>query len=191
MSIGAWIGLGIGAFVIITIIAIFVWYISTYNRFIRLKNNAEEAFSTMDVCMKERYDLIPNVVETVKGYAKHEKETLTNVIEARNKAVSATTTEEKMKAEGDFSKVMSKLLMLTENYPELKANANFLSLQDQLANLETKIANSRKYYNACVKEFNILVESFPSNIVANSKAFKKMTMFEITEEQRENVRVQF
>lgn len=191
MSIGAWIGLGIGAFVIITIIAIFVWYISTYNKFVRLKNNAEEGFSTMDVCMKERYDLIPNVVETVKGYAKHEKETLTNVIEARNKAVSATTTEEKMKAEGDFSKVMSKLLMLTENYPELKANANFSSLQDQLANLETKIANSRKYYNACVKEFNILVESFPSNIVANSKGYKKMQMFEIPEEHRENVKVQF
>ena len=145
----------------------------------------------MDVCMKERYDLIPNVVETVKGYAKHEKETLTNVIEARNKAISATTTEEKMKAEGDFSKVMSKLLMLTENYPELKANANFSSLQDQLANLETKIANSRKYYNACVKEFNILVESFPSNIVANSKGYKKMQMFEIPEEHRENVKVQF
>ena len=191
MSIGAWIGLGIGAFVIITIIAIFVWYISTYNKFVRLKNNAEEGFSTMDVCMKERYDLIPNVVETVKGYAKHEKETLTNVIEARNKAVSATTTEEKMKAEGDFSKVMSKLLMLTENYPELKANANFSSLQDQFANLETKIANSRKYYNACVKEFNILVESFPSNIVANSKGYKKMQMFEIPEEHRENVKVQF
>jgi LemA protein len=191
MSIGAWIGLGIGAFVIITIIAIFVWYVSTFNKFVRLKNNAEEGFSTMDVCMKERYDLIPNVVETVKGYAKHEKETLTNVIEARNKAVSATTTEEKMKAEGDFSKVMSKLLMLTENYPELKANANFSSLQDQLANLETKIANSRKYYNACVKEFNILVESFPSNIVANSKGYKKMQMFEIPEEHRENVKVQF
>ena len=191
MSIGAWIGLGIGAFVIITIIAIFVWYISTYNKFVRLKNNAEEGFSTMDVCMKERYDLIPNVVETVKGYAKHEKETLTNVIEARNKAVSATTTEEKMKAEGDFSKVMSKHLMLTENYPELKANANFSSLQDQFANLETKIANSRKYYNACVKEFNILVESFPSNIVANSKGYKKMQMFEIPEEHRENVKVQF
>jgi LemA protein len=191
MSIGAWIGLGIGAFVIITIIAIFVWYVSTFNKFVRLKNNAEEGFSTMDVCMKERYDLIPNVVETVKGYAKHEKETLTNVIEARNKAISATTTEEKMKAEGDFSKVMSKLLMLTENYPELKANANFSSLQDQLANLETKIANSRKYYNACVKEFNILVESFPSNIVANSKGYKKMQMFEIPEEHRENVKVQF
>ena len=177
--------------VAVVVLAIIGWFISTSNQFVRLKLNAEEAFSTMDVCMKERYDLIPNLVETVKGYAKHEKETLTSVIDCRNKALSATTPEELAKAEGELGKVVSKLLALTESYPDLKANANFMDLQSRLVALEGKIANSRKYYNACVKDYNTKLLVFPSSIVANMKKLERMSMFEISEVERQNVKVSF
>lgn len=187
MPVYGWIIIAVVALILI----IAVWFISTSNKFVRLKLNAEEAFSTMDVCMKERYDLVPNLVETVKGYMKHEKETLTSVIDCRSKALSATTPEDKAKAEGEFGQVVSKLLALTEAYPDLKANSNFMDLQSRLADLETKIANSRKYYNACVKEYNTMLLVFPSSIVANSKKLEKMSMFEITETERQNVKVSF
>ena len=179
MSVGAWIGVGVAVLVVIAVIAIVAWYINCYNTFIRLKNNYEEAFSTMDVQMQKRYDLIPNLVETVKGYAKHEKETLSAVIEARNLAKSAVGVEDRAKAEAAFSGSIRNLFAIAENYPELKANTNFIDLQNQLKVVETEIASSRKYYNACVKAFNVKVEMFPSNLVARAKNFVKAPLFEI------------
>lgn len=178
---------------IIAVIAVVIlWAVGTYNGFISLGNKIEEAFSTMDVYLQKRYDLIPNLVETVKGYAKHEKETLDAVVSARSAAHSATTVEGKLEAEGQLSGALSRLLMVAESYPELKANTNFLSLQGDLQNMETEIASSRKYYNGVVKQFNTKVESVPSNIIAGMFNFSKKPMFEIADPaQRENVKVQF
>jgi LemA protein len=176
----------------IVLVVIVLWFIATYNGFIGLRNRVEEAFSTMDVYLKKRYDLIPNIVETVKGYASHEKDTLEAVINARSKAVNAQGVENKLEAEQGLTGALSKLMVLAESYPELKANVNFMDLQEQLKLMEGEIANARKYYNGVVKLFNIKVESIPSNFVAMLCGFKRQPMFEITDEvQRENVKVQF
>ena len=188
MEIAGWILLGL--FVLIVIIAIYV--MATYNRLIRLRNDVEEGYSTMDVYLKRRYDLIPNLVETVKGYAKHEKETLTNVIAARNMAMNSTNLNEKAKNENILSDTLKSLFALSENYPELKANVNFLDLQTQLKQIEIDIANSRKYYNGVVKTFNNKIEVFPSNIIAQLFKFVKKVMFVVDEqEERKNVKVNF
>lgn len=174
------------------VLLLVIWFIATYNMFIRLKNGVEESFSTMDVYLKKRFDLIPNYVETVKGYAKHESETLTKVIEARNMAGKANTTEEKMKYEGQVSEMIRNLMVVVEQYPDLKANTNFLALQEQLNSLEGEIANSRKYYNALVKEFNIKVETFPSNLIAKLLKFQKKALFVVDDvTERKNVKVEF
>lgn len=180
-------------YIVLGIVALLVIYgISQYNGFVTLKNVVEEAFSTMDVYLKKRYDLIPNIVETVKGYASHEKETLEQVISARNKAVNATSPEAQLQAEGDLNKVMGRLFALTESYPDLKANTNFMDLQNQLQTIETEIAQSRKYYNGTVRQYNTKVETFPSNIIANIFNFMKKPLFEVTDAvERENVKVQF
>ena len=178
-------------FLAIVIIAV-LWYVSTYNNFVQLKNKVEEAFSTMDVYLKKRYDLIPNLVETVKGYAKHESETLTNVIGARNKAMNATSVDEKMEAEKQLSASMMNLFAVSEQYPDLKANQNFLSLQNDLKDMEGEITNARKYYNAVVRNFNTKCETIPSNIVANIAHFEKQPLFEVdSAEERKNVKVSF
>ena len=175
---------------VVALLVVFV--ISTYNGLIRLRNIVEEAFSTMDVYMKKRYDLIPNLVETVKGYAKHESETLEAVIAARNKAQSATSPEAQIAAEGDLSQVMGRLFALTESYPDLKANTNFMDLQKQLQTIETEIAQSRKYYNGSVRTYNTKIEVFPNNLFAGMFGFTKKPMFEVTNaEERENVKVSF
>lgn len=180
-------------YVIIGIVAIIAIYlVATYNGFISLRNRVEEAFSTMDVYLTKRHDLIPNVVETVKGYAKHEAGTLESVIAARNGAVSANTIDDKLAAEGELQKTLGRLFAVAEAYPDLKANSNFLSLQKQLEEIETEIAQSRKFYNAVVKTFNTKVESFPSNIVASIFKFTRKPLFEVADETvRENVKVQF
>lgn len=180
-------------YIVLGVVALLVIYgISQYNGFVTLKNVVEEAFSTMDVYLKKRYDLIPNIVETVKGYASHEKETLEQVISARNKAVNATSPEAQLEAEGDLNKVMGRLFALTESYPDLKANTNFMDLQNQLQTIETEIAQSRKYYNGTVRQYNTKVETFPSNIIANIFNFMKKPLFEVTDAvERENVKVQF
>lgn len=178
------------ALIVIAVIVIAV--IVMYNGFIKLKNNCEEAFATMDVYLKKRYDLIPNLVETVKGYATHEKETLTKVIEARNMAQGAATVEEKIAGENQLQGTLKSLFAIAENYPDLKANQNFLDLQDQLKKVEEDIANSRKYYNAVVKQFNVKCEAFPSNIIAGIFKFEKKAMFEVdSAEERQNVKVSF
>lgn len=179
--------------VLLIVIAVLALYVmATYNGFIKLRNSVEEAFSTMDVYLKKRYDLIPNLVETVKGYAKHESETLENVVKARNVAVSADTMEDAIEAQGELQKTLGRLFALAESYPDLKANTNFLDLQNQLSNIETEIAQSRKYYNGVVKTYNIKLESFPSNIIAGIFNFIRKPLYEVSDEaERENVKVEF
>ena len=146
----------------------------------------------MDVYLKKRYDLIPNLVETVKGYATHEKETLERVIAARNMAQGATTIEDKIAGETALQGTLKSLFAVAEGYPDLKANTNFLDLQNQLKAVEDDIANSRKYYNAVIKEFNTKCEMFPSNIIASIFHFERKPMFEVeSAEERQNVQVKF
>ena len=180
-----WIIIGI-------IIVLALIFVGMYNSFIKLKNSCDEAYSTMDVYLKKRFDLIPNLVETVKGYAAHEKETLQNVIAARNNLQNASTTEEKLAGENALQGTLKTLFAVAEAYPDLKANTNFLDLQDQLKGVENDIANSRKYYNAVVKQFNTKCEMFPSNIIAVICHFEKKPMFEVdSAEERKNVEVKF
>ena len=175
--------------VIVVLIALYV--ISTYNSLVGLRNKVKDGWSQIDVLLKRRADLIPNLVETVKGYTKHEEGTLTAVIEARNKAVSATTPEEAMKAEGEMTQALSKLFALTEAYPELKANQNYLDLQKSLEETEDKITYSRQFYNDNVLNYNNKIEMFPSNIVASIFKFEKSMFFEASEQDREVPKVQF
>lgn len=169
-----------------------IWVIGSYNGFVKLKNSIEEAFSTMDVYLKKRYDLIPNLVETVKGYASHEKETLERVMAARNMAASATTMEGRVEGENMLQGTLKSLFAVAEAYPDLKANTNFMELQGELRRMEDEIANSRKYYNAVVKSFNTKRELFPATIIAGLFHFEKKPLFEVAEAgERENVKVQF
>ncbi len=174
------------------VVLILFWFIGVYNTFVKLKNSIEEAFSTMDVYLKKRYDLIPNLVNTVKGYAKHESETFEKVIQARNSAMNAGNVEERLENENAISGALKSIFALAESYPELKANTNFLDLQNQLQRTEDEIANSRKYYNAVVKEYNTKRETIPSSIVASMFHFEKRPLFEVSEAaERENVTVEF
>ena len=174
------------------VLLIVIWVIATYNRFIRLKNSIEEAFSTMDVYLKKRYDLIPNLVETVKGYASHEKETLEKVMQARRVAMDATSMEDKAAGENMLSGTLKSLFAVAEAYPDLKANANFMELQGELRRMEDEIASARKYYNAIVKVYNTKREVFPSVIIAGMFGFGKKPLFEVSAaEERENVKVKF
>jgi len=177
--------------VIIIVVIILFWFIAAYNGFVKMRNMVREAFATMDVYMKKRYDLIPNLVETVKGYAAHESGTLEKVISARNFAANATTVEGRLKGENALTDTLKSLFAIAEAYPDLKANTNFLDLQKQLQSIEGEIANSRKYYNAVVRDYNIKTESFPSAIVASIFSFKHEPMFEIAAAERENVDVHF
>ena len=178
--------------ILIIVVAVLVLYvISTYNKLVKSRNKVRDQWAQIDVQLKRRYDLIPNLVETVKGYAKHEKDALEAVIAARSKALSATTPEEEMKADGDVSRALSKLLALTEAYPELKANENFLKLQDSLSETEDKIAYSRQFYNDNAKSYRNLVEMFPSNIVAKLFRFEAMPFFEASAAEKEAPKVQF
>ena len=192
MSIGAIIGLVVGGIVLITIIALVIWLISTYNTFVKMRNNVEEGFSTMDVYMKKRYDLIPNLVETVKGYAKHENDTLEKVMAARYGAMNSATVEQRLDNENVLQGALKSLFAVAENYPNLKADQNFQDLQNTLKTLEEEIANSRKYYNGTVKVYNTKREMFPSNIVAKWFKFDKKPLFEVdSAEERKTVKVSF
>lgn len=153
--------------------------VSIYNRLVKLRNLVQEAWSSIDVMLKKRHDLIPNLVETVKGYATHERETLENVTKARNLAVGADSVEAKEAAEKNLNQAMMNLFAVAEQYPDLKANANFQQLQAELSSIENDIEKSRRYYNGTVRENNTLVESFPSNIVANMYKFEKSKFFEL------------
>lgn len=181
------------ALIIIAVIVVLLilYVISTYNSLVNSRNKVKDQWSQVQVLLKRRYDLIPNLVETIKGYTKHESETFTKVVEARNKAVSATTPEDEMKANGEVTKALSKLFALTESYPELKANENFLDLQANLKDSEDKITFSRQFYNDTVLTYQNKVQMFPSNIVAKMFGFKEMVFFEATEEETKNVQVKF
>ena len=168
---------------VVALIAIF--FVSTYNGLVKLRNMVKDQWSQIDVLLKRRADLIPNLVETVKGYTKHESETLEAVINARNKAVSATGPEEEMTG------ALNKLFALAESYPDLKANTNFLDLQNNLKDTEDKISYARQFYNDAVLKYKNKLEVFPSNIVASVFGFKPEPFFEATETERENVKVSF
>ena len=191
LGTGAIVGIAVGVAALIAVIAVIIWYISTYNRLQTLKNLVEEGWSTIDVQLKKRYDLIPNLVETVKGYAKHESGTLEAVIAARNAAMTATG-DGKMAAENVLTGTLKSLFALQEAYPELKANTNFLDLQNQLKSIETEIASARRYYNGTVKELNTKIDMFFAGIVARKMRLEKRKYFELdSEEERKNVSVKF
>lgn len=178
--------------IILVIVALLVLFvIGKYNSLVQLRNKVKDQFSQIDVQLKRRSDLIPNLVETVKGYAKHESETFEKVVNARNSYLNASTDEEKIKASNELSGTLSKLFALAENYPELKANTNFEQLQGELKETEDKIAYSRQFFNDVVLKYNNAVEVFPSNIIANMFGFKKETFFEATNEEKQNVEVKF
>ena len=177
-------------FLIVAVVV--VWLIVSYNGFVKLRNKTEEAFSTMDVSLKKRYDLIPNYVETVKGYAKHESETLQGVVEARNLAMTASTPEERIQKENILTGSLRSLFAVAENYPDLKANANFAELQRELSEIEDEIAGARRYYNGVVNKFNTKTEVFPSNLVAAMFGFHRKPLYEVKNTvERENVKVSF
>ncbi len=181
----------IGIIIGVILLGIALYVISTYNGLIRMKNKIEEALATIEAYLKKRYDLIPNLVEIVKGYAKHEKQTFTEVIEARNKVMTAVGFDEMSKSENALKSTLKSLFALAENYPELKANQNFLDLQTQLTKVEDDILQSRKYYNGVVKSFNTRIETFPNSIVATAFKFEKQEYYKIKEEAKQNVKVSF
>ncbi len=169
-------------YLLIVVALLVVWYFSTHNTLVRMRTKVEEAFSNIDVYLKKRFDLIPNLVNTVKGYAKHESQTLEAVIKARNLGVSANTPEEKMAANDELTSALNRLMVVVEQYPDLKADQGFRDLQAQLVDLEKDIANYRKFYNATVKNYNIKTEQIPSNIIASIGKFKRADLFEIQDE---------
>ncbi len=184
--------MGISGIIILLIVAILVIaFISIYNKLVRMKNRVEESESQIEVHEKQRYDLVPNLVETVKGYASHEKGTLEAVIEARNKAASAGSVMAAEESNKQLNTAIRGIFALSESYPDLKANTNFLELQKQLTTIEEKILSARKYYNAVVREFNNLCETFPSVIVANMNHYKKKEYLQVEEEEKKRVDVKF
>lgn len=176
---------------VVVVLCILAFIVSTYNGLVKLRNKVRDQFSQIDVQLKKRADLIPNLVETVKGYSKHESETLEKVIQARNTYLSAGTPDEKMKSSGELSQAISKLFALAESYPDLKANTNFLDLQSQLKDIEDKISYARQFYNDAVLMYNNKIEMFPSNLIAGMFKFDKESFFEASEDERKNVEVKF
>lgn len=178
--------------ILMIVVLVVVWLVSSYNGFVKLRNKTEEAFSAMDVSLKKRYDLIPNYVETVKGYAKHEAETLENVVNARNMAMTASTPEERIEKDNLLTGSLRSLFAIAESYPELKANTNFLELQRQLSDIEEEIAGSRRYYNGVVNKFNTKTEMFPGNLIAGIFGFRRKPLYEVSDiRERETVKVSF
>ena len=162
-----------------------------YNGLVRLRERADAAWADIDVQLKRRYDLIPNLVETVKGYASHEKDTLERVIQARNAAMSATGPAEKGQAENVLTGALRQIFALSEAYPDLKAATNFAELQETLSSLESEISNARSYYNAVVRDYNTKTQTVPTNLIARSFGFEKKEFFEIEEDEKAAPRVQF
>jgi len=179
--------------VIIAVLALlFLSVAGMFNRFVVLRNRTKEAWADIDVQLKRRYNLIPNLVNTVKGYAQHERELFEKVTQARAQAMSAQGAGDKAKAENMLSSTLKSLFAVVENYPELKASDNFKHLQEELTDTEDKVQAARRFYNGNVKELNVKVESFPSNIIAKMFNFKKMDLFELTApEEREAPKVEF
>ena len=178
--------------IIAIIVLILIYFGVTYNSFVKLSNTVKEAFSTMDVYLKKRWDLIPNIVETVKGYAKHEKSTLKEIIELRNSTYDNMSANEKVDVNNKLSQGINKLMAIAEAYPDLKANENFMQLSEELRNTENKISFSRQFYNDSVTIYNTKLQVFPSNIVAGFGNFEPRDLFKAeSEEARKNVKVDF
>lgn len=177
--------------ILIIVVVLLLWIFGTYNSLVSLRNRKDDQWSQIEVQLKRRADLIPNLVETVKGYAKHEKGTLEDVIKARNTYTSAKTPEEEMKASGAVTQALNKLFALSESYPDLKANANFMSLQNDLKDTENKISIARQFYNDTVLTYNNKVQMVPSNIIANMFKFKLGTFFEASEADKKTPEVKF
>jgi LemA protein len=175
----------------VVIVILVIAVVGIYNGLIKLKNRVDEAWSDIDVQLKRRHDLIPNLINTVKGYAAHEKELFEKVTEARTAAMGAQTPAQKEQAENALSGTLKSLFAVAENYPDLKANQNFLELQRELTDTEDKIQASRRFYNGNVRDFNIKIETFPSNIIAGMLNFTKRDFFAAEEGEKENVNVQF
>ena len=178
--LGLWILIGV------FIIAI-IWAVGKYNLFIKLRNNRENAFADIDVQLKQRHDLIPQLVATVKGYASHEKETLDRVVSARSGAINAKGIDEKIVAENALSSALAGLKITLEAYPDLKANTNFMQLQEEISDIENKLAAVRRYFNSATKELNTAIEMFPGNIIAGMFSFRKEIMFELGVSERKNL----
>ena len=175
----------IALIVIIAIVVILaIWCVSIYNNLVRMRNNRENAFANIDVQLKQRHDLIPQLVATVKGYAAHEKSVLENVTAARAAAMNASSINDKIQAENQLSSALAGLKVSLEAYPDLKANQNFLQLQGEISDIENKLAASRRFFNSATKELNNAVQTFPSNIFANMFGFHTEPMFEVPKEER-------
>lgn len=170
--------------VLVVAVVLVLWCISIYNNLVRLRNNRENAFANIDVQLKQRHDLIPQLVATVKGYATHEKELLTRVTEARTAAMGATTINDKIKSENVLSGALSGLRVSLEAYPDLKANQNFLQLQGEISDIENKLAASRRFFNSTTRELNNAIQTFPSNLLAGMFGFRREPMFEIPQADR-------
>lgn len=180
-----WIVLGI-------IVLLGLYAVMAYNGLVSLRNKVKNGWAQIDVQLKRRFDLIPNLVETVKGYAKHEQETLEKVIRARNAAMDAASVEEAAEKEGELRTTLRSLFALSENYPELKANQNFIKLQDELTGTENRITYARQFYNDIVYKYNTRIQTFPTNIIANMFSFGPKPLFEVVDpEEREAVKVKF
>lgn len=177
--------------ILVVLVLCVLWGVGTYNGLVKLRNKAENAWAQIEVVLKRRADLIPNLVETVKGYAKHETSTLEAVMSARAGYVNAKTPEGEMEASNNLTSALGRLFAVAEAYPELKANTNFIELQKELTETEDKITYARQFYNDDVTQYKNKIEMFPSNIIANMGGFKPMPLFEATEEEREVPKVTF
>lgn len=175
-----WIVIGI-------VVLLVIWVISLYNSLVRLRNRRQNAFADIDVQLRQRHDLVPQLVETVKGYASHEKELFIKVTEARTAAMSAGTIDDKIKAEQNLTAALQGLKISVEAYPELKANQNFLQLQEELSDIENKLAASRRFFNGATTEYNNAVESFPGNLIARNFGFKREVFFDLGEDNRKRM----
>jgi LemA protein len=179
--------MAVSIILIVLLVIVAFWLISLYNRLVKLRNNRENAFADIDVQLRQRHDLIPQLVEAVRGYMKHEREVLTAVTEARANAMSAGTIDEKIKAENQLTSALGGLQVAVEAYPDLKASSNFMQLQEEISDVENKLAAVRRYFNSATKELNNAVEVFPSNLVASSFGFKREMMFDLGDERREEM----
>ncbi|MCD8290163.1 MAG: LemA family protein [Prevotella sp.] len=173
-----------GIIILVVVVLLVIWCVSLYNNLVKLRNNRENAFANIDVQLKQRHDLVPQLVSTVKGYATHERETLQRVTDARAAAMGATTINDKIKTENALSSALAGLKISLEAYPELKANQNFLQLQSEISDIENKLAAVRRFFNSATKELNNAVQTFPSNIFASLFGFHKEPMFEVPQEER-------
>ena len=169
------------------LLLIVLWVVSLYNRLVRLRNRRENAFADIDVQLRQRHDLVPQLVDTVKGYASHERELLMKVTEARTAAMAATSINDKIQAEQQLSSALAGLKVQVEAYPDLKANQNFLQLQEELSDIENKLAAARRFFNGATTEYNNSVESFPGNLIARNFGFNREIMFDLGEDTRKNI----